>query len=52
MELSVFDATIEGNVEIISKALREGGSDHPEYGLVINDSLRLAVAFVSVTLPM
>ena len=45
MELSVFNATIEGNAEIISKALREGGSNHPEYGLVINNSLRLASGF-------
>ena len=42
MELSVFKATIEGDEEIVSKALREGGLNHPEFGLVINDSLRLA----------
>ena len=45
MELSVFDATIEGNAKIVSIVLREGGSNHPEFGMVINDSLRLASGF-------
>ena len=45
MELSVFDATIEGDAEIVSNALCEGGSNHPEFGLIINDSLRLASGF-------
>ena len=45
MELSVFDATIEGNAKIVSIVLREGGSNHPEFGLVINDSIRLASGF-------
>lgn len=45
MELSVFDATIEGDAEMVSKALCAGGSNHPEYGLVINDSLRIASGF-------
>ena len=45
LELSVFDATIEGDAEIVSNALCEGGSNHPEFGLIINDSLRLASGF-------
>nr|POE78215.1 hypothetical protein CFP56_62013 [Quercus suber] len=45
MELSVFDATFEGDAEIVYKALREGDSNHPEFGLIINDSLRLASGF-------
>nr|POE86159.1 hypothetical protein CFP56_07266 [Quercus suber] len=45
LELSAFDATFEGHVVIVSNALLEGGSNHPEFGLVINDSLRLASGF-------
>ena len=45
LELSVFDAIIEGDAEIVTKALDEGVSNHPDFGLVINDSLRLATAF-------
>lgn len=45
MELSVFDATFEGDAEIVYKALREGDANHPEFGLIINDSLRLASGF-------
>ena len=41
-ELSVFDATFKGDAEIVTKALLDGGSNHPEFGLVINDSLMLA----------
>ncbi|XP_075670205.1 uncharacterized protein LOC142639967 [Castanea sativa] len=41
-ELSVFDATFEGDAEIVTNALCDGGSNHPEFGLVINDSLMLA----------
>lgn len=45
MELSAFNATIEGDAEIVTKALLEGGSNHPKFGLVINDSLRLVSGF-------
>ena len=45
MELSVFDATIKGDVGIVTKAMLEGGYNHPEFGLVINDSLRLINGF-------
>ena len=45
LELSVFDAIFEGDAEIVTKALHEGVSNHPDFGLVINDSLRLATAF-------
>ena len=45
LELSVFDATFEGDAELVSKALCAGGSNHPEYGLIINDSLSLASGF-------
>nr|XP_023901141.1 uncharacterized protein LOC112012994 [Quercus suber] len=44
-ELSVFEATLEGDFEIVTKALQVGGSNHPEFGLVINDSFRLASGF-------
>ena len=44
-ELSVFDATFEGDAETISKALCAGGSNHPKFGLIINDSLRLVSGF-------
>ena len=45
LELSVFDATFEGDAELVSKALCAGGSNHPQFGLVINDSLSLASGF-------
>ena len=45
LELSVFDDTFEGDAEIVSKVLCAGGSNHPEFGLIINDSLRLASGF-------
>ena len=45
LELSVFDATFEGDAELVSKALCTGGSNHPEFGLIINDSLSLASGF-------
>ena len=45
LELSVFDATFEGDAKLVSKALCAGGSNHPEFGLVINDSLSLAIGF-------
>ena len=45
LELSVFDATFEGDAELVSKALCAGGSNHPKFGLVINDSLSLVSGF-------
>ena len=45
MELSIFDATFAGDAELVSKALCAGGSNHPQFGLVINDSLNLASGF-------
>ena len=45
LELSVFDATFEGDAKLVSKVLCAGGSNHPEFGLVINDSLSLASGF-------
>ena len=45
LELSVVDATFEGDVELVSKVLCAGGSNNPEFGLIINDSLSLASGF-------
>lgn len=44
-EFSVFKTTFEGDAEIVTNALRDGVSNHPEFGLVINDSLVLASSF-------
>ena len=41
-ELSIFEASFEGNAKIVTNALRDGGSNHPKFGHVINDSLILA----------
>ncbi|KAK9995687.1 hypothetical protein SO802_020373 [Lithocarpus litseifolius] len=44
-DLSIYEATFEGDAEIVTNALRAGASNHPEFGLVINDSLALASGF-------
>ncbi|KAK9994655.1 hypothetical protein SO802_024358 [Lithocarpus litseifolius] len=44
-DLSIYEATFEGDAEIVTNALRAGTSNHPEFGLVINDSLALASGF-------
>ncbi|KAL0013889.1 hypothetical protein SO802_000958 [Lithocarpus litseifolius] len=44
-ELSIFYATFKGDAEIVTNALHAGVSNHPEFGLVINDSLVLASDF-------
>ena len=41
-ELSIFYATFEGDAEIVTNALRDGGLNHPKFSHVINDSLVLA----------
>ena len=46
-ELSIFYATFEGDSEIVTKALCGGGTNQPEFGLVISDSLVLARSFRS-----
>ena len=46
-ELSIFYATFEGDLEIVTNALCGGGSNHPKFDLVILDSLVLARGFRS-----
>nr|POE51000.1 putative ribonuclease h protein [Quercus suber] len=46
-ELCIFDASFEGDSEIVTNALRRGESNHPEFGLVILDALELARGFRS-----
>ena len=46
-ELSIFDATFENDSKIVTNALCGGGSNHPEFGLIIMDSLVLARGFRS-----
>lgn len=41
-ELSIFYATFEGDAKIVTNALRDGGSNHPEFGHVIIDSFMVA----------
>ncbi|XP_075665322.1 uncharacterized protein LOC142634981 [Castanea sativa] len=44
-EMSIFEATFEGDAEMITNALKNGGTNHPEFDHVIQDSLVLASAF-------
>lgn len=46
-ELCIFYATFEGDLEIVTNALRSGESNHLEFGLVILASLVLARGFRS-----
>ena len=47
LELCIFDATFEGDSLIVTLALCRGDTNHPEFGLVISDSLFLASSFRS-----
>ena len=44
-EMNIFEATFEGDAKMITNALKDGGTNHPEFGHVIQDSLVLASAF-------
>ena len=40
--MSIFEATVEGDVEIVISALKDGSTSNPEFGHIIQDSLVLA----------
>ena len=44
-EMSICEATYEGDAETVTNALKDEGSNHPKFGHVINDSLVLASDF-------
>ena len=44
-EMSIFKATFKGDVETVTNVLKDGGSNHPKFSHVINDSLVLASDF-------
>jgi len=44
-ELSIFEIILEGDAEVITKALLAEDVSHPEVGLVLNDVLVLAAEF-------
>lgn len=44
-ELSIFESIIEGDVEVIVRALLVKDGSHPEYGHVLNDALSLIAEF-------
>ena len=45
LKSTFFEATFEEDVEIVTNALKDGGSNHPKFDHVINDSLVLASDF-------
>ena len=40
--MSIFEATVEGDAEIVISALKDGSTSNPEFGHIIQDSLILA----------
>ena len=40
--MSIFEATVEGDAEIVISALKDGSTSNPEFGHIIQDSLVLA----------
>ena len=45
LKSTFFEATFEEDVETVTNALKDGGSNHPKFDHVINDSLVLASDF-------
>ncbi|XP_075633754.1 uncharacterized protein LOC142606255 [Castanea sativa] len=44
-EISIFEATVEGDAEIVTLALKDGSTSNPKFGHIIQDSLVLANDF-------
>ena len=36
-QIHIFEATFEEDAEMVTNALKDGGSNHPEFGHVINE---------------